>query len=666
MRVVKIVGIAVAVLVVLVGVAIAGVVVFGDRIVASQLQKRGSISLGREIRIGGNFHIAWGRPTRIVAEDIHVANADWGTGPEMFSAKRLELVIEPWPLLHFKMVVPRLAMEEPKILLETAADGRKNWDFFAAKAATPQKRTQFPDLHELDVQRGTFTWHNGGTDATTEITFDTLGIEAPDPQSPIDIAASGAFQHQPYRLDASVGSLQQLQDSKQPYPVRLAGEIGGNKFGIDGAIAEPMDAEGIDVRAELEGKNLQDLMTVFGIPVPETPPYRLAGQVTHRNDRWAVEKLQGRLGKSRLAGGVAVEVGGKIPYIQANLTSDYMELGDFKGFYGGEPQSKSKAKPPQKKEAEKQARADGDRVIPDTQLPVEKLAGLNADIALDAVQIKPEAGLPFERVNLVLALKDGTLHLKPLRFAIAGGEVAAEIVWASAARPPNFDANLDVRRLDLKKLFAGTDVPKPVKELAGIVGGFTKLNSKGRSAREILANANGDIGFFMEKGEFSHLFLELIHLNVLETLNWWAKGDKPLPVNCLVSRFDVKEGIATATTLLLDTPDALVVGAGNVNLGDETLFLELRPHHKSPVAISFRTPIQIRGTLGKPDVHLEPGPLAARIAGMVALGVLAPPAAILPLINTGLGEQNACATAFSAQNPPQEATGSGSSTPPQR
>jgi hypothetical protein len=46
--------------------------------------------------------------------------------------------------------------------------------------------------------------------------------------------------------------------------------------------------------------------------------------------------------------------------------------------------------------------------------------------------------------------------------------------------------------------------------------------------------------------------------------------------------------------------------------------------------------------------------------------VLFPPAALLPLVDTGLGDNNACSRAYQAQKVPGDATPkSGSSAPPQ-
>ena len=58
----------------------------------------------------------------------------------------------------------------------------------------------------------------------------------------------------------------------------------------------------------------------------------------------------------------------------------------------------------------------------------------------------------------------------------------------------------------------------------------------------------------------------------------------------------MRDGVATATTLLLDTDETVVTGRGNVNLADETFFLDLRPYPKRAGSSRFGVPLEIRGT----------------------------------------------------------------------
>ena len=152
---------------------------------------------------------------------------------------------------------------------------------------------------------------------------------------------------------------------------------------------------------------------------------------------------------------------------------------------------------------------------------------------------------------------------------------------------------------------------------------------------------------------------------MLEALGVYITGDKPQPINCIISRFDVKTGNAAAQTFLVDTPSTTITASGDINFADETLGLHIVPYNKGFAPLSLRTPIDIGGTFKKPDFHVETGTLVARVAAAVGLGVLFPPAALLPLVDTGLGVDNACKVAYAKQQAPGNPEAkSGSSLPP--
>jgi AsmA family protein len=95
--------------------------------------------------------------------------------------------------------------------------------------------------------------------------------------------------------------------------------------------------------------------------------------------------------------------------------------------------------------------------------------------------------------------------------------------------------------------------------------------------------------------------------------------------------------------LVFDTTDTKVTGDGTINLRDEKLDLKLEAHPKNPSPLEARTPILIRGHLGKPEFGVDPSQAVARGAAAVALGALLTPlAALLPLIDLGLGKDSPC------------------------
>ncbi|MBV8472039.1 MAG: hypothetical protein JO234_01370, partial [Hyphomicrobiales bacterium] len=170
----------------------------------------------------------------------------------------------------------------------------------------------------------------------------------------------------------------------------------------------------------------------------------------------------------------------------------------------------------------------------------------------------------------------------------------------------------------------------------------------------------------IENGQLSQLIEQLAPIDVLGALGVYMRNNKPVPINCFVSRFDIKTGLANVSTLLVDTPEDDIVGKGSINFADETLNLTLTPHNKKFTIVSLRTPVDVDGTFHKIDYHLKTGGLMARVGAAVGLGALFPPAALLPLIDTGLGENNACSKAYAAQNPPGSPAPTSGSSVPQR
>jgi AsmA family protein len=656
MRVLKVLGLGLVGLVLFVGVIVAAVALGGAPLIVYLVEHQGSTLLGRQLRIG-KLAVSWGRPMRIIAEHVTVANAAWGSNPAMLNVGRLDAEIEPGALLGLKLMVPQLVLEEGSLFLETAADGTGNWTPFTAATSAPR-----PQVERLLIRNGTFRYHNGQTGAETKAAADDLVAETADGASPIKVTAKGVFQQDPFALTAELGGVARFQSESGPYPVKLKGVLGANDIALDGRIADPLAKQWLDLNIDMNGQDIQEVLATLGVPIPKMPIYRLSAQL-HRDDQiWRLEGLTGRVGASLLAGSILVDAGRDVPYIRAGLTSTLLDLVDLQGLYGGEPNRQSTLQDDTSRTSDPAAKESA-RVIPEVRLPIEKLRGFNADFSLDASKVKPIGGLPFEHFTLGVSLKDGALRLKPVRVAIARGEVLADLEYRSAETPPHFRADIEVHHIDLAKLFAGAAVADSVKQTAGIIGGFAKLRSTGTRQRQMLSRLDGDVGLFVQGGKLGQKMAGAFESSLAEALGLVAKGDKPPhPVNCLIARVNVESGVAAAETLLLDTAESIIVGRGNINIGDETLFLDIEPYPKQGSGRRIGVPFAIRGSFAEPTV--TPGKLGfiKRLGAAIGLGNEAPPAGLSQLLDAGLGEKNSCSNVFSTREP----VGQGSSRPPRR
>jgi uncharacterized protein involved in outer membrane biogenesis len=642
---------------VVLGVALAAFVYFGgDPAIRGFLQRQGTAFLDRKFTLGPSFHVVWGSPIRIEGENVRIANAAGFTSPNLLTARRVEVDLDTHALLHLRLRYPRVVLSGATLAIETSKTGVSNWPF-AAAAVTPQRRTEFPDIESLDITDGSFSWHSGVSGATTLLTFTHLAAKAASTTSPIALSAAGNFQREPYALTAGIGPLAQLWNAAEPYPVRLSGTLAGTRVAIAGRLAHPLDFTGIDANIDIAGADLQTFFKIFSVPVPQTPAYRLSGRLTHGPDSgspsskgaegaddWVIHDLKGELGRSRVAGTILVDASGRLPYIRTTLSSPYMDLADFKGFYGGSPSAAEAAA----SAAERRRHPDA-RTIPATPIPLDRLTGFNADVSFEGHEIKRTAGVPFERVKLILSLKNGTLRIDPLTFAIAGGTIASHLVLVATERPPHFQGDIAVRHINLGELLRETQTARDVRETQGIFGGDADFVSVGDSPRALLGGMNGQFGFFMEGGRVSALIVDLFGLDIFHAVLTYAEGDHPVPIDCVATRFVARNGIATATTFLVDTAKSTILGQGNIDFKDETVDMRFVPRAKHFSPLALHAPILVRGPLSNPTARPITRDLLTQLGAAIGLGVVAGPAAALPLIDWGAERSGACARAFAAQ-----------------
>ena len=94
--------------------------------------------------------------------------------------------------------------------------------------------------------------------------------------------------------------------------------------------------------------------------------------------------------------------------------------------------------------------------------------------------------------------------------------------------------------------------------------------------------------------------------------------------------------------LAFDSTDTIIIGEGSISLKDEQLDLLLRPRPKDRSILSLRSPLRIGGTFKDPSFRPDFKALGVRGAIAVALGSIAPPAALLATFEPGPGKDSDC------------------------
>lgn len=623
-----------------VGAALAVPAVFGWAWLKDPLTTRLGDRLGFTIAIDGDLDIDLGRITRVSAAGIRLGNPDWARRPEMARIEQLVVEIAPLDLLRGRLNLPLVQLAGADIELERAANGRTNWQSNpAADAAAPEERSDVPVIDKIDIKRSRIVYRDAvsgfGVDAEAASVEGDAGTDDPT----LEIKGTGVVDKRPFKFTLIGGSILSLRDEGEPYPLTVTVDLGDTHFEGKGTMAEPLRGRGADVELVVRGGSIRLLFGALGLTAPETPPYSIKGRLRNEGEVWSFTDAAGTVGNSDIAGWIKFDTSKDRPHLTGDLTSrslDFYDLGPVLGLPPGIKEGQPATEAQRRAAAKLKA---SPRVLPDAPLDIDRLAKFDADVRYRAQAVK-NIPVAISPVDLTVDLKQGILKLTPFRFGFSGGSAHSVIVIDARARPVKTSYDVKMVDMSLDQLMGRLGM----KDVAsGKVRARIKLQGAGDSVRDSLATASGTVGMAMGEGRISLLAMEVAGLDIAESLAFLGKKEKTVPVRCMVTSFDVRNGIMDARAIVLDTTDTVVTGKGAISLRNEKIDLELMADPKDWSPLSVRTPIEIKGTFKAPKPGIKAGAPVARGAAAIALGViLTPLASVLAFIDPGTGEDVNC------------------------
>ncbi|CAH0123397.1 uncharacterized protein involved in outer membrane biogenesis [Pseudomonas frederiksbergensis] len=658
-------------LVVLLAVLVLIIAFFDWNRIKPPLNAKVSEELHRPFAINGNLAVVWQREPdeggwrawvpwpHVVAEDLSLGNPDWSKQPQMATLKRVELRISPLALLTQRVTIPRIDLTEPNADLQRLADGRANWTFkFDPKDPNAEPSNWVLDIGAIGFDKGHVTLDDQSLKTRLDLLIDPLGKPIPFSDivgdkaaktalekggSPQDYAfalkVKGQYHGQNLAGQGKIGGLLALQDAAKPFPLHAQMQIADTSVELAGTLTDPLNLGALDLRLKLAGASLGNLYPLIGVTLPDTPPYATDGHLTAKLHEsggavYRYEDFNGKIGESDIHGNLAYVASQPRPKLSGAVESNQLLFADLAPLIGADSNAKQKARGGESKQP-------ADKILPVEEFKTERWRDMDADVEFTGKRIVHSEKLPFNDLYTHLVLTDGVLSLEPLRFGVAGGNLDAQVRLNGRAEPLEGRAKLTARKFKLKQLFPSIE---RMKTSFGELNGDADLVGRGNSVAKLLGTADGNLKMLINDGAISRELMELAGLNVGNYVVGKIFGDKEVKINCAAANFDIKSGLATTQLFVFDTENAIVYIDGTANMATEQLDLTISPESKGWRLISLRSPLYVRGKFIKPDAGVKAVPLMLRGAGMVALGVIAAPAAgLLALIAPSAGEPNQCA-----------------------
>jgi uncharacterized protein involved in outer membrane biogenesis len=373
------------------------------------------------------------------------------------------------------------------------------------------------------------------------------------------------------------------------------------------------------------------MFAIIGVAVPDTRGYVLHADMTKTGDEYRFTRLRGHFGDSDIAGKLTVanvEPRIKLTATLATRSLDIIDIAPFIGYNPDDVAARGKA-------AVVRNVGGAPRLLPDAPLRVEALKNFDADVHYKVRDIKARH-LPVSNVDLTLTLDNSLLKLSPLTFDMARGHVWSDI--AINARRPLVHTDYDIRLspTPMGVLLAGYGVDQA--GTSGTVKARIQLSGSGNTVHDSLSTADGRIAIIIPAGSFWTRNVQLSELDIGTFVQklLMHKLKEPVKINCGLIAFTVRNGVAAADPILIDTQKNVILGRGGFNFRNESLDFSVRADAKKFSLFSAQSPIGVNGYFARPGINVVSPQLLARAGVGIGLGIVATPlASIIAFIDVG-------------------------------
>ncbi|MGI4983271.1 MAG: AsmA family protein [Janthinobacterium lividum] len=477
-----------------------------------------------------------------------------------------------------------------------------------------------------------------GASAATGASSVAVARVAPQSIDPYKIAwtIAGKYNNAPVMGSGKVGEVLSLRDATRPFPLQADVKIGDTRIALVGTLTDPVHLASLDLRLWLQGASLSHLYALTGVTLPSSPPFategRLIGEFKKTGNIFRYKEFTGRVGGSDLNGTLTYEGVKPRPRLSGVLVSHLLQFSDLAPLIGADSKKSKEARGAATNQP-------AGKVLPVEAFRTDRWKAIDADVEFTGRRILRDKDLPITDLYTHVVMTDGVLKLVPLRFGVAGGNITSDIHLDGSTTPLKAKMSLGARHVKLKQLFPTS---KTMQQALGEINGDGALSATGNSPAALAASSNGEIKLLVSQGAISAFLMEAAGLNIANAVVEKLFGHRDVKINCAASDFIVTNGKLDSKVFVVDTDDAVINVDGSIDLKTEGMDLGVHPHTKGFRVFSLRSPLYVKGTFKKPSIGVNPVPIVVKGAAAVALGLINPFAALIPLLSPSHSDDTLC------------------------
>ena len=269
----------------------------------------------------------------LVVTNIALANVPGGSQPQMIEIEKLQAQVRLLPLLLKDVEVQQIGLFGVKVLLETDSDARGNWDFLSGDSSAGSPGWRKPveiDVDRVIIENLHFTFRRHKTGSQTQFTLASLVMNRQASEDELTLKLQADYNGQPVTLSGKTGGGRQLLARKR-FPLELSGSLTNAAIKINGAIDDVLTLQGIDLEAQLIGKDMAALEPFLDIQLPKTKAFDVIGEVKGSKESLKLENVKGNMSGSGFDLAVSGSIGDLIAMsgVDLNLKSSGKDLAEI-------------------------------------------------------------------------------------------------------------------------------------------------------------------------------------------------------------------------------------------------------------------------------------------------------------------------------------------------
>lgn len=606
---------------------------------------------GRRLIIRGDIRPTLGLRPGIEVKDLAFQNASWGSRPNMLTIRRLELKVAVLPIFRGEIRVHRLILDSPDLIIEKSSQGLSNLPFTREKIpAEPGGGTGrgipfMPDLSldAVSITNGRLTVVDGKTKRRTDVEIRRLSAAVTGITDPVSINMDARILGTNVTVAGSLGSVIALVDGS-PWPVDVAISAGDDKMTATGVIGDVLNATDLSLNWTAHVRRPRRLLASVGLPAVVIYPVTASGRLLRKATApFSLTGLTVTSGRSDLSGDATIRLDGRHARVSATLNARTLDLRDV-------------IAAARKKAARAQAKGVPHKVFSPAPLPLSFLRKIDASVSLNAGQVFLPR-LAFKRLSAKVVLKNGHLSLTPVTAVTGGGTLSLTADLRQTGRSVALSTHINIRDMDAGQVQEDLGLPR---RMEGKLDVDVRLNGHGRSVADVMGSSTGHVSIIMGKGQFNSSLFSGFGGGMKAGLTrlFMPDDQDTTDITCMVAHFDVKDGLADASVLVLDTPLLAAAGEGSINLKTEALNMDVTPVPKEGlgasgigrITLSFSElakPLELGGTLAEPTLEVNATDTAITIGKAIGgFTLFGPFGLVAALVGTSGGDDNPCVAAI--------------------